>query len=256
VTRLSTYVVLKRLFILCTCLALTACSWWPFGDSEEAPPSPKIIGVISMLSDHITVIDANGGWTRRSAVYPLDGWQVDQLAVQQASEWLQKHDYEPRVLIVNNAAFNAQALGGPVSRSGWLDRTRPDLAAIIRHAAQPADLPYYLVLVEASGSDSIPDMHGIGLVRFSGRPQAFVLYHCFLIDGKSGEIIDNVHADRDSTTWGASAPIAGPNADLPKAAWPKQVDAWSAEQQAAFRDAVESELKTSLRTNLRRLDLP
>lgn len=247
----------KRLIALSLCLVLGGCSWWPWGnDAAEAPPPPKVVGVISLLSDHVTVIDASGGWARRSAVYPLAGWQIDQVAEQQASSWLQKHGFEPRSLAVNNAAFKSQALGGPVARRGWADGASPNLGEIIRHNVQPADLPYYLLLVEASGSDSIPDMHGIGLVHFSGKPQAFVLYHLFLIDGKSGAIIDNVHADPAGTTWGAGNPIAGPNTDLPKAAWPKQVDAWSPDQQSAFRDAVEAELKDSLRANLRRLDLP
>ncbi|HVJ40780.1 MAG TPA: hypothetical protein VM639_04755 [Dongiaceae bacterium] len=250
--------VLRRaLCLLSACLLLSACSWWPWGNGDETPPPPKTIGVISVLSDHVTVIDATGqGWMRHRASYPLGSWPIDALATQTATAWLQKKDFDVRPVTVTASAFAADALGGPVARRGWLDRARPNLVDIIHHNVQPADLPYYLLLVEASGSDSIPDLHGIGFVHFSGKPQAFVLYHAFLIDGKSGETIDSFHADADNESWGESSAIAGPNTDLPKAAWPKQVDAWTEEQQAAFRDAVERELRTSLKSNLPRLDLP
>lgn len=243
--------------LLSACLLLSACSWWPWGgDLDEAPPPPKTIGVISALSDQVTVIDATGGWMRHRATYPLDDWPIDALATQEATRWLEKKGFEVKPVSVEKSAFSAQALGGPVSRSDWLDRARPSLVDIIHRNVRPADLAYYLVLVEASGSDSIPDLHGIGFVHFSGKPQAFMLYHALLIDGKSGETIDDLHADPDNAHWGDSAAIAGPNTDLPKAVWPQQVDAWTDEQRAAFRDAVEGALRTNLKVNLRRLDLP
>lgn len=251
----------KRLIVLSICLLLGGCSWWPWGgDQEEAPPPPKIIGVISAISDHVTVIDASGGggWARRTATYPLGDWQIDQMATNQAAVWLQKQGFDVRPVTVKQAAFKADALGGPVSRGGWLGGSKkPDFAAVVQRNVQPAGLPYYLILTEASGNDGLPDMHGIGLVRFSGRPQAFVLYHVFLVDGRTGATIDDFHADPKGPAWGsAQAQISGPNTDLPKAAWPKQVDAWSSDQQAAFRDAVETEVKASLKANLPRLDLP
>jgi hypothetical protein len=252
--------VSKRLIILSICLLLGGCSWWPWGgDQEDLPSPPKIIGVISAISDHITVIDAagGGGWARRTVTYPLGDWQIDQLAADQAGAWLQKKGFEVHPAVANRAAFKADALGGPVSRGGWLGGSKkPDFAALIQRNVQPAGLPYYLILVEASGNDGLPDMHGIGLVRFSGRPQAFVLYHAFLVDGRTGATIDDIHADPKGTVWGSGATqINGPNTDLPKAAWPKQVDTWSSDQQAAFRDAIETEVKASLKANLPRLDL-
>jgi len=250
----------RRFIVLSICLLLGGCSLWPWGgDNEEAPPPPRIIGVVSAISDHVTVIDAtSAGWARRTAAYPIGNWQIDQLAADQASAWLRKKGFDVRPVAATPAAFKADALGGPVSRGGWLGGSKkPDFATVIQRNLQPAGLPYYLILIEASGNDSMPDLRGIGLVRFSGRPQAFVLYHAFLIDGKTGATIEDIHADPGGTLWGSGpAQINGPNTDLPKAAWPKQVDAWSSDQQAAFRDAIETELKASLKSNLARLDLP
>jgi len=252
--------VSKRFITLSICLLLGGCSWWPWGgDGTEPPPPARIIGVISAISDHVTVIDASsGGWARRTAAYPLGNWQIDQVAADQATAWLQKRGFEVHPVAASEAAFRADTLGGPVNRGGWLGGSKkPDFAAVIQHNVQPATLPYYLILIEANGNDSMPDLRGIGLVRFSGKPQAFVLYHAFLVDGKTGATIDDIHADPNGTFWGnGPAQINGPNTDLPKAAWPKQVDTWSDDQQAAFRDAVETELKASLKTNLPRLDLP
>jgi hypothetical protein len=252
--------VRKRYPILCLilCLILGGCSWWPWGnnDQEATAPAVKTIGVVSVLSDRIAVIDAgNKGWSRQTAFYPLAGWQIDDLASKQATAWLREKGFDARPVSASAGAFSAQALGGPVSDGGWFDRQRPSFTEIIHRSVQPADLDYYLILVEASGSSSIRDLHGIGLVHFSGRPQAFVAYHLFLVDGKSGETIDDVHADAKND-WGDNAALDSPNIDLPKAVWPRQIAAWSPEQQAAFRDAVETELKSSLKATLRRLDLP
>lgn len=251
--------VLKRLLVLSACLVVSACSWWPWGsDTPDVTPEAKTIGVVSMLSDHIAVIDAtNSGWARHTAIYPLSGWQVDTLATQQITTWLQHQDgFEVRPVTASAAAFSIQALGGPVNRGGWFGRQRPSLGPVIRSSVQPANLDYYLILVEASGSTSIPDLHGIGLVHFSGKPQAFVLYHAFLVDGKTGETVSEVHADAEDEHWGAFSAIDGPNSDMPKTAWPKDVNTWSADQQTAFRQTVEAELSNSLKVTLPRLDLP
>ena len=249
--------MLKRLVLLSICLLLAGCSWWPWGSSvPEVPPAPKTIGVVSVISGQIAVIDASGGWTRRSVIYPLGDWRIDQVATDQASAWLQQKDFEVRPVTISAGAFGVRALGGPVNRGGLFGKQRPSFSAIIRSSVQPADLDYYLVLVEASGSTGIPDMHGIGLVHFSGKPQAFVLYHAFLIDGKTGETIDDVHADGNNAHSGLFTDIDGPNTDLPKAAWPHQIDAWSAEQQTAFRDAIVAELTNNLKETLPRLSLP
>ena len=252
-------IVLKRCWVLSICLLLGACSLWPWGGSDQpsAPPPPKTIGVISVLTGQVAVIDAgNNGWVRQTAVYPLADWQINDLATEQANAWLAKQGYEVRSVTAAPGAFSAKALGGPVAKGGWFDNPRPSFTDLIHRSVQPADLDYYLILVEANASTSVPDMHGIGLVHFSGRPQAFIAYHVFLIDGKSGETLDTIHADAENESWGSSSAIDGPHIDLPKAVWPKQPANWSPEQQAAFRDGVESELPLSLKATLRRLDLP
>jgi len=250
--------VLRRYLIVSACLLLVACSWWPWGSDEPAaPPAPKTIGVISVLSSRIAVIDtANSGWSRRTAFYPLADWPIDDLATTQATAWLQQKGFDVRPVTIQPGAFSAQALGGPVTRGDWFDRQRPSFTDIIHRSAQPGDLDYYLILVEGSGSTSVPDLHGIGFVHFSSRPQAFIAYHVFLIDGKSGETLDDVHADADNQ-WGSADPaVDAPYTDLPKAIWPRQITAWSPEQQAAFRDGIDAELTSSLKATLRRLDLP
>jgi hypothetical protein len=251
--------VLKRLCVLSVCLVLGGCSWWPWGDDTPAPaaPAPKTIGIVSVLSNTIHVIDAgNGGWSRRSEIYPLADWQIDALAEQAAKDWLTQQGFEVRPVVAARSAFGLQALGGPVTRAGWFDRHRPTFGTIIHSSVQPPDLDYYLILVEASASTSVPDMHGIGLVRFSGKPQAFIAYHAFLIDGKSGETLDEVHADAENEHWGDFSAIDGPNVDLPKSDWPRPISDWSAPQQQAFRQAIETELPVSLKATLPRLSLP
>lgn len=252
--------MLKRYLIVSAFLLLGACSWWPWGNDNDTPqpaPAPKTIGVISALGDQIAVIDAsNHGWAKRTAFYPTTGWAIDDLAVKQVDVWFEKKGFDVRPVTASPGAFSAQALGGPVSPGGWFDRQRPSFTDIIRHSVRPADLDYYLILVEASGSTGLPDLHGIGFVHFSRQPQAVIAYHAFLVDGRSGETLDDVHADAKGGQSGNNQQIDAPNIDLPKATWPQQVTAWSPEQQAAFRDAVETELRVSLKATLRRLDLP
>lgn len=250
--------MLKRYLIVSTCLLLGACSWWSgSNDTPQPAPVPKTIGVISALDGQIVVIDAsNHGWARHTAFYPTTGWPIDDLAVKQADAWLAKRGFEVRSVTSSAGAFSPQALGGPVSSGGWFDRQRPSFTDIIHRSVQPPDLDYYLILVEASGSTGLPDLHGIGFIHFSHKPQAVVAYHAFLVDGKSGETLDDVHAEGGAGQSGNNDQIDAPNTDLPKAVWPQQVTNWSAEQQAAFRQAVEAELGVSLKDTLRRLDLP
>ncbi|HEX9448209.1 MAG TPA: hypothetical protein VF920_09515, partial [Dongiaceae bacterium] len=216
--------MLKRYLVLSICLLLGACSWWPWGgDTPEATtPAAKTIGVVSALSNDIRIIDAsNGGWSRRSQVYPLQDWKIDAVAQQTAADWLYQQGFDVRPVVAAPAAFGLHALGGPVARGGWFDRHRPTFGTILHSSVQPADLDYYLVLVEASGSTSVPDLHGIGLIRVSGKPKAFVVYHVFLIDGKSGETLDELHADAENEHWGEFSEVDGPHVDLPKSDWPR-----------------------------------
>lgn len=252
--------MLKHYLVLSLCLLLSACSWWPWGGDEQpatATPATKTIGIISVLSNEIRVIDAtNDGWSRRSQVYPLGDWKIDATATQTAKDWLLQQGFDVRPVTAATAAFGLQALGGPVTRKGWFDRHRPEFSTIIRSSVQPADLDYYLILVEASGSSSVPDLHGVGLVRFSRKPRAFVAYHVFLIDGKSGETIDEVHADAENEHWGAFSSVDSPNVELPKSDWPRPISDWSAPQQQSFRQVIENEIAVSLKATLPRLDLP
>jgi hypothetical protein len=252
--------VLNRFLVFSLCLLLGACSLWPWGGDDQpaaATPATKTIGIVSVLSSDIRVIDAtNNGWSRRSQIYPLGDWQINAIASQTAKDWLAQQGFDVRPVTVATTAFGLQALGGPVTRKGWFDRHRPEFSTIIRSSVQPPDLAYYLILVEGSGSSSVPDLHGIGLARFERKPRAFVAYHVFVVDGKTGETLDEVHADAENEHWGEFSSVDGPNVELPKSDWPRPISDWSAPQQQSFREAIEHEIVVSLKATLPRLDLP
>lgn len=248
---------MKRLSALIVCLLLTGCSLWPWSEDEEAPPPPvPTIGVISALSERINLAQVNElGWEKSSFQFPLDDWRIDETVTSQAEHLLRKRGYDVQPVRYDRQAFSAGALGGPVARGGLLDRKRPALAPIIRAAVQPKDLDLYLVLVEASVPLGALDPHGIGLLRLDSEPTAIALYHAFLIDGHSGETVEDIHAEPLGNGWYQLARVDGPYAELDKSVWPKPITAWRASQRQEFQAKIEELLHASLRRTLDQLDL-
>ena len=249
--------MMKRLSTLIVCLLLTGCSLWPWSDDEDVVPrAVPTIGVISALSERISLAQVNElGWEKSSYQFPLDGWRIDETVASEAERLLRKRGYDVHPVRYDRKAFSAGALGGPVARGGLLDRKRPALAPIIRDAVQPQDLDLYLVLVEASVPLGALDPHGISLLRLDGEPTAVALYHAFLIDGHTGETVEDIHAEPWSNGWYQLARVDGPYEDVDKSVWPKPITAWTASQRQEFQAKIEKLLHASLRKTLDQLDL-
>lgn len=247
----------KRFCTFIVCLLLTGCSLWPWSEEKKpAPPVVPTIGIVSAISERITLAEVGSlGWEKSTFNFPLGDWPVDAVLVSAASRKLAKRGYRVRPVHYDRQAFAADALGGPVSRGGLLDRKRPALAPIIQAHVQPADLDLYLVFVEASAPVGAVAPHGIGLLRLSGEPHAYALYHAFLIDGHTGETIKDVHAEPMGNGWYQLARIDGPYVEVDKSLWPKPIVSWRAAQRQAFQEKVEELLRDSLPGTLDQLDL-
>ncbi|MDY0881896.1 hypothetical protein ACFPL7_20120 [Dongia soli] len=248
--------MMKRFCALVICLLLTGCSLWPWSADEETTTAIPTIGVISALSERITLAQVNSvGWEKSSYQFPLEDWQIDATASSEAERLLRKRGYDVRPVRYDRKAFSANALGGPVARGGLLDRKRPALAPVIRSAVQPNDLDLYLVLVEASVPLGALDPHGVALLRLGGEPTAVALYHAFLIDGHTGETVEDIHAEPLGNGWYQLARVDGPYAEMHKSVWPKPITAWTASQRQDFQAKIEDLLHPSLRKTLDQLDL-
>jgi hypothetical protein len=240
---------MKPLIALLACLLLPACSLWPWGGDDRPAPAaaPKSIGVISAISEQASLTElGNLGWEKASVSLPIDDWHLDDQVTARAAQALQRAGYDVRPLHYATRDFQATAIGGPVLRGGMFDRKRPDLTPIIRRAVQPNDLDYYLVLVEAAADSGAYRLRGVGLLRQRSAPTAFVLYHVFLIDGHSGEVIADTHADPLGNGGYELQKIDGPFTALSADAWPRPIADWTPAQRQKLRDAVDSLLDQSL----------
>ncbi len=253
---------MKRLIVLVACLfSLSACSLWPWGGddtssapAQEEPAGPKTIGVISALSESITLADIDSlGWEKGSISFPIGDWRIDDQATEQATRLLRDAGYDVRPLHYAASKFRAPAIDGPVMRGGVFNRERPNLGPIIRRAVEPNNLDYYLVLVEAGATSGAYTLRGIGLLRQHAVPTAYILYHAFLIDGHSGEAVADFHADPLGNGWYELAKIDGPFTDLGKDAWPKPIASWSAVQRQMLQEAANKLLQESLPNTIRQV---
>jgi len=240
----------KRFATIFVCLLLSACSLWG-GDEPERqaaqPSGPRTIGVISAISSNITLGDiAANGWEKRGYAFPIGAWHIDGLVTDQVTQLLRQHAYDVRPVTYDPAKFGAAAIGGPVMRGNIFDRQRPSLGPIIRSSVQPDNLDYYLLLVEAGAYSGAYRLHGIGLLRQGGSLTGYVLYHAFLIDGRSGEPVADIRAEPLGNSWYVTNKIDGPFTGLAMKVWPKPIVTWTPEQQQTLHEAVETMLQQSL----------
>ncbi|MET1027914.1 MAG: hypothetical protein ABWY00_12145 [Dongiaceae bacterium] len=241
---------MKRFATILACLALSACSLWPWGGEEQQPAQPagpRTIGVVSAIGDSITLADVgSNGWQKGSTTVSIESWHIDKTVTDEVTAALQQHNYDVRPVTYDPAKFSAAAIGGPVVRGGIFNRKQPDLGPIARSSVQPGNLDYYLVLVEAGADSGAYRLHGIGLLRQRGGLAAYALYHAFLIDGHSGKTVADVRAEPLGNSWYDTSKIDGPFTSLDMKAWPKPITSSTPEQQQMLHQAVETMLKQSL----------
>jgi len=159
----------------------------------------KTVGIISGIGDQLTIARSGlTGLSNRDQSFPIGGWSIDDLIIQQATAALSEHFLVQPVTYNRNAfaALDKDSAIAPVN----LVRGDP-VKKLVRTAVSPQGLDAYVVITKAKANfgGGGRKLEGIGLVTYSTLAASYsrvhVHYEVRVLDGRTFDIIEKGTAD-------------------------------------------------------------